>query len=60
MHEIDNKLFVAFFAYLLNKFRDVYDGYKRFHWGKPYKALYVETFFIKTFQLQVQVTLQEA
>ena len=52
MHEIDNKLFVAFFAYLLNKFRDVYDGYKRFNWRKIYKANYVELFFRNFFSFK--------
>ena len=52
MHEIDNKLFVAFFGYFLKKFKLVYSDNKRFNWRKIYKANYVELFFRNIFSFK--------
>ena len=32
VHEVDNFLFTAFFRFLINRFKEMYEGGKRFHW----------------------------
>ena len=59
MHEIDNKLFVAFFGYLLNKFKQVFSDNKRFNWRMVYKANYVELFFRNIFSFKSEEVFKE-
>ena len=51
MHVVDNLLFNAFFRFLINRFKEVYEGERRFHWVLRTKRKNVRLFYIGKLQI---------
>ena len=51
MHVIDNVLFTSFFRFLINRFKEMYEGDKRFHWIPRTKRNNARLFYLGKLEL---------